>query len=71
MEKMYRRYPPSLRAGRFAETACVLEEAVHYAEHFPALDVRLPDTIHTLAFVDQQMGKYKATVDVLDLMSAR
>jgi tetratricopeptide (TPR) repeat protein len=50
---------PLYEQGRFAETARVLETAVHYAEHFPGLDIRLPETIHTLAFVDQQMGNYK------------
>jgi tetratricopeptide (TPR) repeat protein len=49
---------PLYEQGRFSEAARVLEKAVHYAEHFGALDPRLPTTIHALAFLYQQQRKY-------------
>ena len=45
-------------AGRFGETTRVLEQALRYEEHFPALDPRLPQTLHALGFVYQQQGRY-------------
>lgn len=49
---------PLYEQGRFSEASHVLEKAVHYAEHFEALDPRLPTTIHALAFLYQQQSKY-------------
>jgi tetratricopeptide (TPR) repeat protein len=49
---------PLYEAGRFGDATRVLETAVHYAEHFPALDPRLPTTIHALGFLYQEQGKY-------------
>lgn len=49
---------PLYEEGNFREAARVLEEAVHYAERFPALDRRRPRTIHALAFLYQEQGRY-------------
>ena len=44
--------------GHFTEAAGELEKAVHSAESFPAPDPRLAATIHSLAYVYQQQGRY-------------
>jgi tetratricopeptide (TPR) repeat protein len=45
-------------AGRLREATPLLEKAVHNAEHFAALDSRLPATIHDLAFLYHMQGQY-------------
>jgi tetratricopeptide (TPR) repeat protein len=49
---------PLYEGGHLGEAARVLEKAVKHAEHFAALDPRLPTTIHALAFLYQQQSKY-------------
>jgi tetratricopeptide (TPR) repeat protein len=49
---------PLYEQGHISETARVLEKAVHAAEHLPALDPRLPSTIHALGFMYQEQGNY-------------
>ena len=49
---------PLYDQGHFREAARTLEKAVHCAERFPALDPRLPTTIHALAFMYQEHGDY-------------
>jgi tetratricopeptide (TPR) repeat protein len=49
---------PLYRQGRFVEATHVLERAVHYSEHFPSLDNRLPATIDSLAFLYLEQGRY-------------
>jgi tetratricopeptide (TPR) repeat protein len=45
-------------AGHLSEAAHVLEKAVHYAEHFAALDPRLPSSLHDLGFIYQTQSQY-------------
>jgi tetratricopeptide (TPR) repeat protein len=52
------------QAGKFAEATRVLEKAVHYAEHFPDRDPRLPVTIHGLAYADQERGDYPEAISL-------
>jgi tetratricopeptide (TPR) repeat protein len=49
---------PLYDEGRFTEAALALQKAIHCAEHFAALDRRLPVTIHALGFIYQKQGKY-------------
>jgi len=51
-------------AGKFAEATRVLEKAVHYAEHFPDRDPRLPASIHGLAYVWQERGDYPDAINL-------
>jgi tetratricopeptide (TPR) repeat protein len=49
-------------AGNFSEAERALATAVRDAEQFPALDSRLPGTLHALAFLYQEQGKYPEAI---------